>query len=400
MKKVILDTDIGGDIDDAIALAYLLYQPDCDLIGITTVCGEPEKRAMVADALCKLAGKEIPIYAGEGEPLQPGEADPTPNGAAALERWDHSTKFEAGSAIDFLIRMVKKYPDEIHLVCIGNLTNIASCMEIDPGFAGKLGGLYLSAGYFGAEPLPDPSFNWNAWADPLAASIVFSAETRNLRTVPLEVTERLTLDWSANRDFLPESFPLTQAILDFGSPWLEENDALTFHDALAAMQVFEPDLISYQRGEVTVETDDPFTLAATTFHPGGWDRVHVAYDVDEKQFYEKLLSVFRTTEGSLKGKLLSFFAAENKRNWEDYRKFLHPDVTWRVAGKRDVNGRETYIAAMKSIYENDDVTFRCERMDVSADGNTINAAGERSLDIFQFEKGLIREEWEFLLGKE
>ena len=51
MEKVLLDTDIGGDIDDAVCLAYLLKEPQCELIGITTVCGEPEKRAAVADAI-------------------------------------------------------------------------------------------------------------------------------------------------------------------------------------------------------------------------------------------------------------------------------------------------------------------------------------------------------------
>ena len=44
MEKILLDTDIGGDIDDAICLAYLLKEPQCELVGITTVCGEPEKK--------------------------------------------------------------------------------------------------------------------------------------------------------------------------------------------------------------------------------------------------------------------------------------------------------------------------------------------------------------------
>ena len=57
MQKILLDTDIGGDIDDAICLAYLLKEPQCDLLGITTVCGEPEKRAAVADAICRAAGR-------------------------------------------------------------------------------------------------------------------------------------------------------------------------------------------------------------------------------------------------------------------------------------------------------------------------------------------------------
>ena len=47
MEKVLLDTDIGGDIDDAICLAYLLKEPQCELVGITTVCGESEKRAAI-----------------------------------------------------------------------------------------------------------------------------------------------------------------------------------------------------------------------------------------------------------------------------------------------------------------------------------------------------------------
>lgn len=57
MEKILPDTDIGGDIDDAICLAYLLKEPRCDLLGITTVCGEPEKRAAVADAICRAAGR-------------------------------------------------------------------------------------------------------------------------------------------------------------------------------------------------------------------------------------------------------------------------------------------------------------------------------------------------------
>jgi inosine-uridine nucleoside N-ribohydrolase len=67
--KVLLDTDIGSDIDDAVCLSYLLSQPRCELLGITTVTGEAEKRAMIASSLCKIAGKEIPIYPGIEKPL-------------------------------------------------------------------------------------------------------------------------------------------------------------------------------------------------------------------------------------------------------------------------------------------------------------------------------------------
>ena len=64
-EKVILDTDIGSDIDDSVALAYLLMQEKCDLLGVTTVSGQPEKRAMMVSALLKVAGREdIPVFPG------------------------------------------------------------------------------------------------------------------------------------------------------------------------------------------------------------------------------------------------------------------------------------------------------------------------------------------------
>lgn len=91
MEKILLDTDIGGDIDDAICLAYLLKEPQCELVGITTVCGEPEKRAAVADAICQTVGRVVPIVAGLDSTMQPVPVYPTPDGARALKFWRHNT---------------------------------------------------------------------------------------------------------------------------------------------------------------------------------------------------------------------------------------------------------------------------------------------------------------------
>ena len=109
MEKVLLDTDIGGDIDDAICLAYLLKEPQCNLLGITTVCGEPERRAAVADAICRAAGRSVPIVAGTDKTLQPVPVYPTPEGAYALEHWPHKN-FEAGDAPSFLYEKIRQNP--------------------------------------------------------------------------------------------------------------------------------------------------------------------------------------------------------------------------------------------------------------------------------------------------
>lgn len=161
MEKVLLDTDIGGDIDDAICLAYLLKEPQCELVGITTVCGESEKRAAIADAICRTVGKQIPIVAGLDSTLQPIPVYPTPGGAGALEFWEHYT-YKKADAPAFLYRKIKENPHEIVLIGTGNMTNIATLFKTYPDAAALLKGLYVMNGYFGEEPLPEPYYNWNS----------------------------------------------------------------------------------------------------------------------------------------------------------------------------------------------------------------------------------------------
>src|SRR5437870_7382262 len=96
--KVLFDTDIGSDIDDAVALAYLLAQPECELLGITTVSGEPGKRAQLASALCQNAGREVAIFPGRDAPLLGQQRQPLAPQAAALARWPHRPEFPRGEA--------------------------------------------------------------------------------------------------------------------------------------------------------------------------------------------------------------------------------------------------------------------------------------------------------------
>src|SRR5688500_20059881 len=102
MTKILLDTDIGTDVDDAVALAYLLAHPDCELLGITTVTGEAEKRAALASVLCKAAGTEVPIFPGEEHPIQAEQRQRFAQQAEVLPRWTHQPKFPNGQAVRVL----------------------------------------------------------------------------------------------------------------------------------------------------------------------------------------------------------------------------------------------------------------------------------------------------------
>ena len=290
MEKILLDTDIGGDIDDAVCLAYLLKEPESVLLGITTVCGEPEKRAAVADAICKAAGVKMPIVAGTDTTLQPIPIYPTPEGAAALKNWRHDM-FTKSDATEFLYEKIRENPHEVILLGIGNMTNIAMLFRAHPDAPRLLKGLYVMNGYFGSEPLPDPYYNWNSWADPSASAIVFSARAGVHRAIPLEVTDMLTVKAEEAEKFLRADSDLMKAIFDFGNAWLQSSDKLTLHDVLAAVSIFYPDICRYERGVVNVETELQSNMGATVFTPSAEGNVEIAVSVNKERFYRILSTI-------------------------------------------------------------------------------------------------------------
>src|SRR5512142_293506 len=135
MTKILLDTDIGTDVDDAVCLAYLLSHPDCELLGITTVTGEAAKRASLASVLCKAAGKDIPIYPGAEHPMQGEQRQSIAQQAAVLPNSPHDDQFPLNQAVDFLANTIRTYPGEVILLTIGPLTNAGMLFNTYPDVA-------------------------------------------------------------------------------------------------------------------------------------------------------------------------------------------------------------------------------------------------------------------------
>ncbi|HEV3313165.1 MAG TPA: nucleoside hydrolase, partial [Chloroflexota bacterium] len=243
---VLLDTDIGSDIDDAIALAYLLGQERCELVGVTTVSGEVDQRAACADAVCLAAGRpEIPIYTGLSEPLGPGPGQPhVPHYGAIAGRVKDRT-YEPG-AVDFMREMIHSRPGEIVLLSIGPFTSIAALFAIDPEIPGLLGGYVSMGGTFPDAPVPD----WNPLVDPVAACIAYHLAPAGHVSIGLDVTRQCRISAEqARADFdSRELFP----VLEMAEVWLEEHDEITLHDPLAAAVIFAPDLCTYATGDVRV----------------------------------------------------------------------------------------------------------------------------------------------------
>ena len=289
---ILLDTDIGSDIDDALCLAYLLSQPLCELIGITTVTAEPQKRAMLADTICRSAGRnDIPIFSGAANPiLVPQKQTECPQ-AEILSFVEHRDDFEPNAAIDFMRSMIHNRPGEITLLAIGPLTNVGLLFAIDPEIPLLLKQLIIMGGVFDVFAPNTPKREWNTLCDPHAAAIVYNAAAASHISISLDVTLRCRIDAEEARQKL-QGNQMMDIIGKMAEVWLQRADKVVFHDPLAAAVIFEPDICRYQKGLCSVELCNPEEQGMTVWNPNSEEKPHrIAVDVDPKRFFDHYFSV-------------------------------------------------------------------------------------------------------------
>src|SRR6266446_4524941 len=126
-EKVIIDTDIGDDIDDAFAVALALRSPELQILGITTTFGDTETRAKLLDRFLAEVGRpEIPVAAGASSP---------PKSNFTQRRYAEAAHFAKPShpdAVAFLLDQIRRNPGQITLIAIGPLMNIGAAIDQDP----------------------------------------------------------------------------------------------------------------------------------------------------------------------------------------------------------------------------------------------------------------------------
>jgi purine nucleosidase len=288
-RLVLLDTDIGNDIDDAVCLAYLLAQPRCELLGVTTVTARPDLRAQLVSALCRHAGREdVPIYPGVADPLVgPAVQEPPPQ-AVVLEHWEHDTSFPSESAVDFLRRTIRAHPGEVTLLTIGPLTNVALLFAADPEIPTLLESLVCMGGPYAPQ---SAAADWNLHCDPYAAAQVFAAPVPVLRAIGLNVTTQVRM---AAADFRQRcETPALRPVADMAQSWFDDHSDVVFHDPLAGATIFEPDLCRYESGDVTVNTEPGPLATYTSWRPRPDGRHQIAVDVRPEAFLEHYFEIVR-----------------------------------------------------------------------------------------------------------
>ncbi len=288
---VLLDTDVGSDIDDAACLVYLLAQPRCELLGITTVTGEPDKRAMLADAICKAAGRsDVPIHAGAATPLLIEQAQKVAHQAEVLSRWPHRRDFEPNTAVEFLRAVIRSRASQITLLTIGPLTNVGLLFALDPQIPSLLKQLVCMCGVYAIGLHGERPREWNAMGDPHATAIVFRAGAPNHLAIGLDVTMKCAMPADDCRKRF-RGGPL-DVVADMAEVWFRRQPRITFHDPLAAAVIFEPDLCEYSPGLVQVELTSPRLAGLTQFDPTAEVKpTRVASEVNPARFFDHYFSV-------------------------------------------------------------------------------------------------------------
>jgi len=289
-EKLLLDTDIGSDIDDSVCLSYLLRQKQCEILGITTVSGESVIRAQLASAILKAAGRDdIPIYPGVEQPLLTPQKQPVANQAKYLPKYPHETKFPEGQAIEFMRRTIRENPNEVTLLGIGPLTNIALLFAVDPEIPTLLKRLVIMCGTFTYRYKGEPCLTeWNARCDPYATAIVYRAPVKNILSVGLDVTTEVVL----KKDEIIRRFntDLLKVVLDFSGISDNTRKEIVFHDPLAASVIFKKEICDFRRGNVEIEIDSKRLEGLTYWEADEKGKNEVAFGVNKEMFFEHFFS--------------------------------------------------------------------------------------------------------------
>ncbi len=267
---MLLDTDIGTDVDDALALAVCLGSPEIDLLGITTVYGDVLLRARMAQKLLALHGvADVAVVSGEERPLSDRRARywGGHEGVGLLGPADEHLAPTGTDAVDFLVRQVRARPKTVELIAIGPLTNVARAIARDRSFSADLAGLTIMGGVLrGQEGLHLPIVEHNFACDPEAAQVVFDSGAP-ISLVPLDVTTKVAIgaEEVARLRRSPTAFHRALAELVCHDPRYRVAHRAYLHDPLAVAVLIRPELVVWHDLHVTVELGGEQTAGQSLF---------------------------------------------------------------------------------------------------------------------------------------
>lgn len=249
--KVILDTDIGGDIDDAWALAFILARQEFDLLGVTICDGNTPARAKIACKLLHLAGRDqIPVAVGRK----------TGDGNDYQFSWaEDFTAVQpiAQPAADFLVETARNHSGDLTLIAVGPLQNVADALRQDPGLGKHFQRVVLMSGnIYSSAWNKNPIAEWNVVSSTKDSQVVYAAGLP-LTIVPLDSTTLVTLKEEERERVRAYRSPLTHALECLYRLWLASpGSRMTLHDQMAVAETASPGTFFGKRETLPLVVDD------------------------------------------------------------------------------------------------------------------------------------------------
>ena len=306
---IILDCDPG--IDDALAIAFAAGSPAIELAGLSTVAGNVDVAKTTANALAVasfVGAGHVPVTAGCAAPLlraalHAGDVHgETGLGGAVLPV--PARQPEPGHAIDYIIAAAAAAPGEITLVATGPLTNIGLALRREPRLASWVKDFVIMGGSASRGNMT-PAAEFNIWADPEAAAIVFEAGWPNgVAMIGLDVTLRARATHSIQQEMRTLGALGAQLLLPALAQYQDSDDTTgepPVHDVCAVVSLADPSVFEYTPALVQVETTGKLTagMTVTDFSAKISPNARVATAVHADRFWEIVLDAYRTVAAQI-----------------------------------------------------------------------------------------------------
>ena len=277
-EKIIIDTDIGDDVDDAFALALAVQSPELEILGVTTTFGDTEARAKITDRFLAEVGRP-------GIPVLAGKPTATKNPMSQRRYADASrfTKPSHADAVDFLLDQIRKHPGEITLIAIGPLMNAGAAIDKDAATFRKLKRVVLMGGSvrrgYGdlgyTSPVP-PMPEWNIFNDIPSAQKLFTSGVP-LFVMPLDSTQ-LKLDEVKRAFLLTQGTSVTDQLTILYHLWGQQTP--TLFDPMTIAYVLRPALCPVQPLHLRVDEK------GFTHEEPGTPNAQVCLDSNAEDFFK------------------------------------------------------------------------------------------------------------------
>lgn len=262
MKKVIIDVDTG--IDDALALILAIKSGKLDIKGITTVSGNVPAKVATENTLkiLKLMNRcDIEVYEGENRPkareIFYSHSIHGENGLGGQLKELVTKDKNEKKAVDFIIDEVNNHPNEISLIMLAPLTNLAKAFEKAPEIKTKIKEIYIMGGVVKGPGNQSPVAEFNFYVDPESAYDVFNSGVP-IKLIGLDVTRKAQF-FEADLEGINRNSNLTKFVYNITKHYINKVSIgkpvkrCLLHDPLAVAVAIDEDIVNMKEYFIDIE---------------------------------------------------------------------------------------------------------------------------------------------------